>query len=172
MTVNTQTTVVGINDAIRALNKIEPGLRKQFAAEATSIASPAIAEAQNRYARIGWGMSQARGIGHKWAGPAVNGRKVFPWSPAKAISGVRIKLDADRRKLATILLVQMDPATAILEGAGRKNKNPLADALKQPLKPSTTRILGPSLYSKKEQVQDEMSKAAMRVIDRVNKESN
>ena len=170
MPVNTRVTVVGINDAIRALNKIEPGLRKQFTAEANVIAEPAITEAKMRYASIGWGMSNAKGISHKWAGPAVNGRKVFPWSPAKAIRGVKVKLDTDRRTVATILLVQTDPGTAILEGAGRKNRNELADALKQPLKPGTTRILGPSLYSKKRQVEGEMSKAAMRVISRVNKE--
>jgi hypothetical protein len=172
MTVNTRVEVAGINEAIRGLNKIEPGLRKQFALEATRIAEPAISEAQNRYAQKGWGMSRAKGVGNKWAGPAVAGRKAFPWNPGKAISGVKVKLDADRRKLATILLVQSDFATAILETAGRKDKNPLGDALKQPLKPTTTRILGPALYSKKRQVEGEMSKAAMKVVNRVNKEIN
>ena len=37
MTVDTRITVAGIDDAIRALNKIEPGLRKEFAAEAPII---------------------------------------------------------------------------------------------------------------------------------------
>ena len=170
MTVNTQVTVTGINDAIRALNKIEPGLRKQFAVEATRIAEPAISEAKNRYAQKGWGMSRAKGVNNKWAGPAVDGRKAFPWNPSKAITGVKVKLDADRRKLATILLVQTDFATAILETAGRKDKNPLGDALKQPLKPTTTRIIGPALYSRKRQVEDEMSKAAMKVVQRANEE--
>lgn len=170
MTVNTRLEVAGINEAIRALNKIEPGLRKQFAAEATVIAEPAISLAKSRYAEIGWGMSRAKGVGNKWAGPAVAGRKILPWNPSKAISGVKVKLDSDRRKLATILLVQMDAATAILETAGRKNKNPLGDALRQPLKPTTTRILGPSLYSRKRQVEGKMKDAALRVINRVNRE--
>ena len=30
MSVDMNMTVVGVNDAIRSLNKIEPGLRKQF----------------------------------------------------------------------------------------------------------------------------------------------
>ena len=170
MTVDTRITVAGIDDAIRALNKIEPGLRKQFAAEATRIAEPAISEAKNRYTQIGWGLSRAHGVDNKWAGPAVAGRKAFPWNPSKAISGVKVKLDADRRKLATILLVQSDAATAILETAGRKNKNPLGNALNQPLKPTTTRILGPALYSKKKQVEGEMHKAALKVVNRVNRE--
>jgi len=170
VTTNTRIEVAGINDAIRALNKIEPGLRKQFAADATAIAEPAISEAKNRYSQVGWGSTRAHGVNNKWAGPAVNGRKIFPWDATKAIKGVKVKLDSDRRSLATILLVQMDPATAILETAGRKNSNRLADALRQPIKPASTRILGPSLYSRKRQVEDEMSKAAIQVINFVNRE--
>ena len=170
MTVNTRVEVAGINEAIRGLNKIEPGLRKQFTAEVTRIAEPATSEAKNRYAQIGWGMSRAHGVGRKWAGPAVNGRKIFPWNPAKAIQRVEVKLDSDRRKLATILIIQKDAATAILETAGRKNKNPLGYALNQPLKPTTTRILGPALYSKKNQIEGKMKDAALRVVNRVNRE--
>ena len=170
MTVNTRLEVAGINEAIRGLNKIEPGLRKQFTAEVTRIAEPATSEAKNRYAQIGWGMSRAHGVGRNWAGPAVNGRKIFPWKPAKAIERLEVKLDSDRRKLATILIIQKDAATAILETAGRKNKNPLGYALNQPLKPTTTRILGPALYSKKNQIEGKMKDAALRVVNRVNRE--
>jgi hypothetical protein len=49
--------------------------------------------------------------------------------PEQSHQWCEVKLDADRRKLATILLVQSDFATAILETAGRKDKNPLGDAL-------------------------------------------
>ena len=45
--------VVGVKQAIRSLNKIEPGLRKQFQAEVTQIAQPAIVEAQRRYTGLG-----------------------------------------------------------------------------------------------------------------------
>ena len=170
MTTNTRLEIAGINEAIRGLNKIEPGLRKQFAAEVTRIAEPATSEAKNRYAQIGWGFSRAHGVGRKWAGPAVNGRNILPWNPAKAIQRVEVKLDSDRKKLATILIIQKDAATAILETAGRKNKNPLGDALNQPLKPTTTRILGPALYSRKRQIEGEMTKAALKVINQVNRE--
>jgi hypothetical protein len=170
MTVNTRLEVAGINEAIRSLNKVEPGLRKQFTAEAARIAEPATSEAKKRYAQIGWGMSRAHGVGRKWAGPAVNGRKILPWKPAKAIQRIEIKLDSDRRKLATILIIQKDAATAILETAGRKNENPLGYALNQPLKPTTTRVLGPALYSRKRQIEGEMTRAALKVINQVNRE--
>jgi len=42
MTATVDTQLVGIREAVAALNKIEPGLRKQFAAELNEIAEPAI----------------------------------------------------------------------------------------------------------------------------------
>jgi hypothetical protein len=172
MSVNTRVEVAGINEAIRALNKIEPGLRKKFQAEAQQIAQPAVSEAQRRYSQVGWGSNQVHGISRNWSGQAVKGRKAFPWSVSKATRGVKVKLDSDRRRVASILLTQTDFATAILEAAGRKNQNPLADALGDSLKPTTTRVLGKALYSRKKQVEEEMKKAAFKVVDMVNKELN
>ena len=51
MTVNTSIEMTGLKEAIRSLNKIEPGLRKEFTAQATRIAQPAILEAQRGYQR-------------------------------------------------------------------------------------------------------------------------
>lgn len=161
--------VVGVKEAIRSLNKIEPGLRKQFAAEATQIAQPAIQEAQSRYARIGWGESRVLGVSRKWAGPAVGGRQVLPFSIQKASNGLKVRLEGDRRKTASILLEQRDAGTAILESAGRTNRNPLGTALGF-IKPYTTRVLGPSLYSKKDQVQQRMYEASLKIVRRVESE--
>ena len=40
MTVAIKTEIAGIREAVASLNKIEPGLRKQFAAELNQIAAP------------------------------------------------------------------------------------------------------------------------------------
>lgn len=163
MVANVRTGIVGANDAIRALNKIEPGLRKQFAAEATQIAQPAIVEAQRRYTSLGLPLS---GMGRQWQ---TKGRRVFPYNPMKAARSVKIKLDSDRRRTAVILLEQRDAGTAIFETAGRATDNTLGDAL-GPLRPAHTRILGPALFSRSRQVQSEMEKAVLKIIDRVNRE--
>jgi hypothetical protein len=161
--------VLGINDAIRSLNKIEPGLRKQFNADATRIAQPAIQEAQQRYDQIAWGQQQLRGVSRNWNN---NGRRIFPFNLSKARNGLKVKLDADRRRTATILLEQRDAATAILESAGRKNPgNPLAVNMKQ-IEPGHTRVLAPALWSKKAQVQSEMEAASLKVVQRVQRELN
>lgn len=94
---------------------------------------------------------------------------MLPFNLSKARNGVKIRLDADRRRTATILLEQRDAGTAILESAGRANQNPLGDALGS-IRPGTTRVLGPALYSKKGEVENAMREASLKVVQRVESE--
>jgi hypothetical protein len=157
--------IVGAKDAIRALNKIEPGLRKEFAAEATRIAQPAISEAQRGYSSIGVPLS---GMSRNWS-DSRTGRKIFPYNPSKASRGVKVKLQGDRRVTSVILIEQRDAATAVWETAGRKTDNRLGNALGF-IKPSTSRVLGPSLFRRRNEVQGEMQTAMLNVVRRVEKE--
>jgi hypothetical protein len=161
-----RTELVGAKEAVRSLNKIEPGLRKQFAAEATRIAQPAISEAQRRYRSVGWGSTRVRGVSNRWND---KGRQLFPWDFNKAANSVKIKLEGDRRRTAVIVIEQRDAATAVLESAGRATSNSLGDALGF-IKPSTSRILGPALFSKRAEVSDQMEKAMLAAITKVQRE--
>jgi hypothetical protein len=155
--------IVGAKEAVRSLNKLEPGLRKQFAADATRIAQPAISEAQRRYSSVGVPLS---GMTRNWAS---NGRKIFPYNVSKASRGVKIKLQGDRRVTSVILIEQRDAATAVWESAGRKTTNALGDALGF-IKPNTSRVLGPSVFSRRNEISGEMEKAILEVTRRVEKE--
>jgi hypothetical protein len=155
--------IVGAKEAVRSLNKLEPGLRKQFAADATRIAQPAISEAQRRYSSVGVPLS---GMTRNWAS---NGRKIFPYNVSKASRGVKIKLQGDRRVTSVILIEQRDAATAVWETAGRKTTNALGDALGF-IKPNTSRVLGPSVFSRRNEISGEMEKAILEVTRRVEKE--
>lgn len=166
MAVNTDISVLGINEAIRSLNKIEPGLRKEFNNEARAIGAPAVNAVRDAYRFV-----PLSGMNRKWAGPAVNGRKVFPWNLDKARKGVDVVFDTNRRTTGTINIVQRDTATAIFETAGRKTANPLGDAL-GPLSPGRTRIIGPVVYSRIAETTKVMGEFALRVVDRVNREMN
>ena len=167
MSVDMNMTVVGVNDAIRALNKIEPGLRKQFGQEINEIAQPAIREAGNRYRQVAWGTDNVRGVSRSWTDKS--GRKVLPYSTEKAAKGVRTRLDADRRRLATILIVQADAAAAVLETAGRRNPGRLGNALGV-ITGVRTRILGPAVYSKRRDIEGGIRDTTMRVVRRVQRE--
>jgi hypothetical protein len=155
--------IVGAKDAIRSLNKIEPGLRKEFAAEATRIAQPAIQEAQSQYSRIGVPLS---GMERNWTS---GNRKIFPYNVAKALRGVKVRLQGDRRVTSVILIEQRDVATAVWETAGRKTPNRLGDQLGQ-LEPNRSRVLGPALFRRRNEVQGEMESAMLNVVRRVERE--
>ena len=164
MAVSNNITVLGINEAIRSLNKIEPGLRKEFNNEARAIAAPATDAVRSAYRFV-----PLSGMNRQWAGPAVNGRKVFPWNLAKARKGVDVVFNTDRRSLGTINVVQRDAGSAIFETAGRKSPNPLGDSLGF-LGSGRTRVIGPVVYSKTKEIEQAMYKFALRIVNRVNGE--
>ena len=165
MSISMNMTVNGVNDAIRSLNKLEPGLRRQFSREVERIAQPAIVEAGHRYRMTAWGAQSVRGVSRKWE------RGKMPYSVQRAVRGVKTRLDTDRRRLATIMVVQADAAAAVLETAGRRNPGPLGQALGV-ITGTRSRILGPSVYSKRREIEGGIRDATMRVVKRVQRELN
>lgn len=161
MAFSTDLQLVGVRDTIRSLNKVEPGLRKQFVADARQIAQPAIAKVQSEYVKV-----PLSGMESKWT---QGGRRLFPFSVAKARSGVQLKVDTDRRAKATISIIQRNQAAAIFETAGRKNRNRLGDSLGY-LAPGRTRILGKAVYRSRSLIEREMLQAIQRVSRRVQRE--
>jgi len=155
--------LVGVRETIRALNKVEPGLRKQFVADAKQIAQPAIQRVQASYQQV-----PLSGMSRNWS---QNGRKLFPFTIPKAKRGVQLKVDTDRRATAIISIVQKDQAAAIFETAGRRNPNPLERSLGD-LPPGRTRILGPAVYKARPLMEREMLDAIKRAMKRVQKELN
>lgn len=153
--------VVGVRDAIRSLNKVEPGLRKQFQRDATQIAKPAIEAAQRAYDEV-----PLSGMERQWV---QRNRKLFPFTVAKARRGVKLKLDARREATAIILITQTDAAAAVFETAGRKNVNPLGRSLGF-VRPGRTRRIGPAVYGKRRQIEAEMKRAALNAIKLVQRE--
>jgi hypothetical protein len=162
--VSNDISVLGINEAIRSLNKIQPGLRKEFNNEARAVGAPAVNAVRSAYRFV-----PLSGMERKWAGPAVKGRKVFPWNLDKARKGVDIVFNTDRRSLGVINIVQRDTGTAIFETAGRKSSNPLGDSL-GPISPGRTRVIGPVVYSKKAEIEKAMYELSLRIVRRVNRE--
>ena len=161
MTVNSSIEVVGVRDAIRSLNKIEPGLRKQFVQDATQIARPAIEEVQRNYSKV-----PLSGMARKWEKA---NKKIFPFSVAKAKSGVKLKVDASREATSLIYITQTNVAAAVFEAAGRTNPNSLGDSLGR-LSPGHTRILGPAVFRKRREIEREMLQATNEVKRRVQRE--
>jgi hypothetical protein len=163
MTATASIEIVGLKEAIRSLNKIEPSLRKEFTAQANAIAQPAIQEAKNAYQRV-----PLSGMERKWS---QNGKAIFPFTIAKAVAGVKLKVDAGRNAVSLIYITQTNVAAAVFEAAGRKTQNRLGDSLGL-LEAGRTRLIGPAVYRKKNAIEREMEKAALATIARVQKELN
>jgi hypothetical protein len=160
---STRIEVVGAKDTLKALNKIDKELRKQFNADAKEVAKPAIEEAQRNYVQM-----PLSGMARKWN---ANGRQVFPYDRAKAVKGVQIKVDTSRKSSNAIAIQQKDPGTAIFESAGRKTENRLGNSL-GPLAPGRTRVLGPSVLRKRGEVEKQMRQLVLEASKRVQGEIN
>jgi hypothetical protein len=149
MTVNTTIQVAGVKETINALKKIDPQLQKDFRTKANEIAQPAINAAKDVYTQV-----PLSGMAYKWNS---RGRQLFPFSVAKAKSGVRLRIDTRRNAVGVILIEQKDPATAIFETAGRANANKLGDALGF-VGAGRTRLIGPAVYKARRAIEEPMKK--------------
>jgi len=151
MAVTTTITVSGAKETINALKKINPQLQKDFRAQANEIALPAIKAAQEMYTQV-----PLSGMAYNWTSPGRD-RKNFPFSVAKAKSGVKLRIDTRRNAVGVILIEQKDPAAAIFETAGRANANRLGDQLGF-VGPGRTRLIGPAVYRARRGIESEMEK--------------
>lgn len=159
MTVNTSVQIVGVEDAIKQLRRIEPELRKQFNRDAADIARPAITEAQGKYPEM-----PLSGMARQWN---ARGRALFPYSAAAARRNVKVKVDTSRKTRNVILIQQRNPGAVIFETAGRKTDNLLGRSLGV-VAPATTRVLEPAVSRNRERLEAgfrELARKVMRLVE-------
>jgi hypothetical protein len=144
VTVNTSVQIVGVEDAIKQLRRIEPELRKQFNRDAADIARPAITEAQSKYPEM-----PLSGMARQWNS---RGRTLFPYSAMAARRNVKVKVDTSRKTRNVILIQQPNPGAVIFETAGRKNDNVLGRSLGV-VAPATTRVLEPAVSRNRDRLE-------------------
>ena len=149
MTFTAKIEVVGVKDTINQLNKLDKELAKEFKAQATQIAQPAISAAKNMYTQI-----PLSGMSRDWK-QKKDGRKIKGFDVARAKAGVQMKFDTRRNAVGVILVIQKDQAAAIFETAGRANANSLSNNL-DPVRPGRTRLLGPAVYRARRGIETEM----------------
>jgi len=114
-------TVTGVKEAAKTLRRIDPELRKEFNDNVKRIAAPIVDAAKANYNEA----LVPSGTKRVWS---QKGRKLFPFSIARARSGVRPKVDTRNRSRSSIKVVQSNPAAAIYEFAGARTHNRLGQA--------------------------------------------
>lgn len=157
MAVDTKIELVGVEDAIKALRRIDPELRKQFNRDAREIAKPAVDQAKTDYPVI-----PLSGFARKW-------KEILPWDINRVRRSVRVKIDTSRKSTNVIYLQQADRGAAVFESAGRKSPNALSEAL-GPLGAFQTRVLGPALAKQEGAVERGFEKLARDTMATVQKE--
>jgi len=155
-----RTEFVGAADAIKALRRLDPDLRKQFTKDVKQIAQPIVSAAQNAYPA-----EYLSGMTRKWS---PRGRQILPYSQKKAKSGVQARVDTKRGATAVIAVVQRDAAATIIDMAGKRNANPFATALDRFGRPS--RVMWPAAERNLDQVTRELSSAVDDVMRQTAKE--
>ena len=161
MPATTTIQVVGVKNTINGLRKIDPQLQKDFKAQATQIAQPAINAGKAAYKNV-----PLSGMARKWQ---QNNRRIFPFSVAKAATGVRMRFDTRRNAVGVILIEQKDVAAAVFETAGRANANKLGASLGF-VGAGRTRLIGPAVYKARRGIEGEMKKMIADTMRTVQKE--
>lgn len=159
MPVEARMEVLGAKEAIKALGKIDKELRKQFTKDAKEVAEPIVSAAKSAYPD-----EVLSGMSRDWQ---VNGKPKFPYTKAKAVRGLKVKVDTSRRAENVIRIQQTDPATSIFEVAGRGSSN---SSLGTNIRGKRDRVLWPTAERNLAEVSEQMRQLVLRVISRVNDE--
>ena len=170
MSASATVQIAGVKEAINGLRKIDPQLQKDFKAEATAIAQPAITAAKVAYTQV-----PLANMKYRWND---RGRKVFPFTVSGAQAGVRMRFDTRRNAVGVILIEQKNQAAAIFEGAGRKTTNRLGLSLDYVSNergfamamPGRTRVIGPAVYKARRGIEGEMEKMILKTINEIKRE--
>ena len=165
MPASTTIEVVGVKQTINSLRKIDPQLQKDFKADATAIAQPAINAGKNVYQTI-----PISNFANDWT-QKKDGRRIKGFSVDKARAGVKMRFDTRRNAVGVILIEQKDQGAAIFEQAGRKNPGGRLDNSLRiagyPVSAGRTRLIGPAVYKARRGIEAEMTKMiakTMRVV--------
>ena len=112
MTASAGIEVYGVKNAVKELRKIDPEYRKQFNRDAKNVVAPAVEDAKSRYPQ-----QFLSGMKFTWA---PKGRIKFPYDQQKAQRGVGFKVDTSKKNQGTVVIIQKDPAAAIIDMAGKR----------------------------------------------------
>ena len=122
-------SVDGLESTLKALQKIQPEVKKQFFKDAKKILKVVVDDAKSLYPaedskRKNGGFPS--GLSRAWA---PGGRPLFPYSHEKAVAGVKIETSLSKKKDAVLTIVNKDGAASVIDYAGTKTSNTLGAAL-------------------------------------------
>lgn len=121
--------IQGLESTLKALQKIQPEVKKQFFKDAKKILRVAVDEAKSLYptedaTKNNGGLPS--GLSRTWK---PGGRPLFPYSQEKAVAGVKVETSLSKKKDAVLTIVNKDGAASVIDYAGLNSNNALGRAL-------------------------------------------
>ena len=170
MPVSTTIEMVGVKQTINSLRKIDPQLQKDFKADATAIAQPAINAGKAVYQTV-----PISNFANDWNNKTATGtRRIKGFNVDKARAGVKMRFDTRRNAVGVILIEQKDQTAAIFEQAGRRNPGSRLDNSLRiagfPVSAGRTRLIGPAVYKARRGIETEMKKMIAKTMRTVQSE--
>ena len=159
--VTTTIEVMGLKDAVKYLNSVEPGYRKAYVANMKMVAQPMTDAMKSQYDNSRF----PSGTKRRWS---PEGRQVFPLTAANAVKGVSLRVN-NKKQGAAFSVMQKNPAASIFDIAGRANANPLATAFSTKFGRSASRVIWPVFEAKISDISANVQKVVDDVIAEVNK---
>ena len=151
MSIDIGVRIDGTKDTLKLLKEFEPELRKRFTENAEAIAKPITDAAKARYPdKLLSGMQRSWKTGK-------GKRGVFPYSQSAAAKGVKVSIKTGRSTRGVISVVQMNPAAAIIDMAGKANSSAFSTNLTGVFG-NPSRVMWPAATSHVNQVSEEMAK--------------
>jgi len=173
MSATAKIEVLGAKETIKTLGKIDKELRKQFTRDAKKIAEPVFEEARRIYPQV----QPVSGMARKWNR---DGRQLFPFNPAKARRGLRLKINTGKRSQNVILIQQRDVATAVFETIGKTANIPLEASIASvayrfpgiigDVEGRQKRVLTPASEAAGDEVSKEMQQLVLKMSKRIERE--
>jgi hypothetical protein len=160
MVASSTVTVVGVKDAMRQLQKIEPDLAKQIKKDFKDIVKPVVGDARSQVVNL-----PLSGFRRNW-----KAGKLLPWSQS-AVSRSIIARYSNRRRgnsLAVFSVTMKSPAGTIFDIAGRKSANRLGAALDS-LYGRASRLMWPTYERHANQVNKNMADLVEKITDAANR---
>jgi hypothetical protein len=151
-------SVDGLESTLKALQKIQPEVKKQFFKDAKKIVKPAIDEAKGAYRS-----DYLSGMSRAWA---PSGRSILPWNQSTAVKGVAVSTSLSKKQDAVLTITQKDAAAAIFDMAGKRTSNPLGNALNAFQTPS--RVMWRAYENNAGPIENEMKQSVDEVMARIN----
>ena len=160
MPVDSTVTVVGIKEAMRDLQKMEPELAKQIKKDFKEVVKPIVDDARSKIVQL-----PLSGFARNW-----KSGKIFPWSQ-NAVSKSIIARFSNRKRgnsLAVFSVTMKSPAGTIFDMAGRGGVNRLAAAL-DTLYGRASRLMWPTYERHADEVNKNLERLTEQIVDETNR---